>query len=85
MEPMEPELPENPTDEEIKELATNIIRQTFEDDAVLTSEIESLPGDGWKVTYKARGREFNLEWQGGRFNKWPVGVQMDDEIDTDEE
>lgn len=77
-------LPENPTDEQLKAIATAIIRQTFEDDAVLTSEIESLPGNGWKVTYEGNGREFNLEWQRGRFTKWPVGVESDDDSDDDE-
>lgn len=64
-------LPNNPTPAQIKAIATAVIRETFEDDAILTSDIKPYGKGGWQTTYKSEDAEFVIEWDGGEFTKYP--------------
>ncbi len=56
-----PDLPDNPTPEQLKEIVLNVIRTTFEDDAENVGDIESIP-QGWKTTYEANGWIFSIQY-----------------------
>jgi hypothetical protein len=70
-------LPENPTPEQLNAVVLAIVRQTFEDDATDFVGPEPLDGGGWKGTYTAGGTEFNIEYDGSEFTKYPVGGGQD--------
>lgn len=64
---------ESMSNDRFKQIVTATIREAFEDDAVLTSDVEPVgDGNGWKCTYKSGKQEFTLEWDGTEFTKAPV-------------
>lgn len=69
-------LPDNPTPEQLQAIALLTIKSVFEDDAEDMGAIEPLD-DGWKTTYSAGGVEFEIEYSGGEFTKWPSGGGQD--------
>jgi hypothetical protein len=78
-------LPDTVSSDRFKQIVTATIREAFEDDAVLTSDVTPVGnGNGWKCTYKSGKREFTLEWDGTEFTKAPViGGDFSEPVDAD--